>query len=174
MVWKIVTSTSSTATPPRGCRTSSASPAAPTAANSPPWRDGGGSWVRSSTPSAAARWGCGSSRISWRWLMELIPAIDLRHGRAVRLRQGDEARATVYGDDPVAVLESYARAGVSRVHVVDLDAALGEAPQRELIGRMAGRAPIQLGGGLRGREAVEWALPGGGGGGVPRAAGGGG
>src|SRR4051794_9328339 len=69
--------------------------------------------------------------------MELIPAIDLRHGRAVRLRQGDDARATVYGDDPVAVLESYARAGVSRVHVVDLDAALGEAPQRELIERMA-------------------------------------
>src|SRR3954447_2863543 len=159
MVWKTVTSTSSTATPPKGCRTSSASPAAPTAANSPPWRDGGGSWVRSSTPSAAARWGCGSSRISWRWLMELIPAIDLRHGRAVRLRQGDDARATVYGDDPVAVLESSAKAGVSRVHVVALDAALGEAPQRELIERMAAvGTPLQLGGGLRDREAIDWAL----------------
>jgi phosphoribosylformimino-5-aminoimidazole carboxamide ribotide isomerase len=61
--------------------------------------------------------------------MELIPAIDLRHGRAVRLRQGDDARATVYGDDPVAVLASYVRAGVARVHVVDLDAALGEPPR---------------------------------------------
>jgi len=91
--------------------------------------------------------------------MELIPAIDLRHGRAVRLRQGDEARATVYGDDPVAVLDAYARAGVARVHVVDLDAALGEAPQRELIGKMAGLGvPIQLGGGLRDREAIDWAL----------------
>jgi phosphoribosylformimino-5-aminoimidazole carboxamide ribotide isomerase len=91
--------------------------------------------------------------------MELIPAIDLRHGRAVRLRQGDDARATVYGEDPVAVLESYARAGVSRVHVVDLDAALGEAPQRGLIERMAASgARIQLGGGLRGREAIDWAL----------------
>jgi phosphoribosylformimino-5-aminoimidazole carboxamide ribotide isomerase len=91
--------------------------------------------------------------------MELIPAIDLRHGRAVRLRQGDDARATVYGDDPVAILESYAEAGVARVHVVDLDAALGEPPQRELIGRMAATgARIQLGGGLRGREAIDWAL----------------
>jgi phosphoribosylformimino-5-aminoimidazole carboxamide ribotide isomerase len=92
--------------------------------------------------------------------MELIPAIDLRHGRAVRLRQGDDARATVYGDDPVAVLESYARAGVARVHVVDLDAALGERPQRGLIERMAASAGVrlQLGGGLRDREAIDWAL----------------
>lgn len=91
--------------------------------------------------------------------MELIPAIDLRHGRAVRLRQGDAARETVYGDDPVSVLAAYARAGVALVHVVDLDAALGEAPQRELIGRMAGTgARIQLGGGLRDREAIDWAL----------------
>lgn len=91
--------------------------------------------------------------------MELIPAIDLRHGRAVRLRQGDDARATIYGDDPVALLESYARAGVARVHVVDLDAALGEVPQRELIGRMAKTgARIQLGGGLRDRGAIDWAL----------------
>lgn len=92
--------------------------------------------------------------------MELLPAIDLRHGRAVRLRQGDDARATVYGDDPVAVLEGYARAGVARVHVVDLDAALGDPPQRELIGRMAalGSVRVQLGGGLRDRAAIDWAL----------------
>jgi phosphoribosylformimino-5-aminoimidazole carboxamide ribotide isomerase len=91
--------------------------------------------------------------------MELIPAIDLRHGRAVRLRQGDDAQATVYGDDPVAVLEAYARAGVFRVHVVDLDAALGEASQRDLIERMtAVGVRVQLGGGLRSREAIEWAV----------------
>lgn len=95
--------------------------------------------------------------------MELIPAIDLRHGRAVRLSQGDDDRATIYGDDPVAVLESYARAGVARVHVVDLDAALGEPPQRGLVERMAAvgapmRTRIQLGGGLRDREAIDWAL----------------
>ncbi|HKI00878.1 MAG TPA: 1-(5-phosphoribosyl)-5-[(5-phosphoribosylamino)methylideneamino] imidazole-4-carboxamide isomerase [Thermoanaerobaculia bacterium] len=91
--------------------------------------------------------------------MELIPAIDLRRGRAVRLRQGDDTRATVYGDDPVAVLEAYAGAGVARVHVVDLDAALGEAPQRELIERMAATGiRIQLGGGLRDRASIDWAL----------------
>jgi phosphoribosylformimino-5-aminoimidazole carboxamide ribotide isomerase len=92
--------------------------------------------------------------------MELLPAIDLRRGQAVRLQQGDDARATVYGDDPVALLESYARAGVARVHVVDLDAALGEAPQRALIERMAALSTprIQLGGGLRDREAIDWAL----------------
>jgi phosphoribosylformimino-5-aminoimidazole carboxamide ribotide isomerase len=92
--------------------------------------------------------------------IQLFPAIDLRHGRAVRLRQGDDARATVYGDDPVAILEGYARAGVEWVHVVDLDAALGESPQSELIGRMAaaGAARIQLGGGLRDRAAVERVL----------------
>jgi phosphoribosylformimino-5-aminoimidazole carboxamide ribotide isomerase len=93
--------------------------------------------------------------------VELIPAIDLRHGRAVRLRQGDDARATVFGEDPVALLAAYVRAGVSRVHVVDLDAALGEPPQPELIERMAAAAAdtkLQLGGGLRGREAIDWAL----------------
>lgn len=92
--------------------------------------------------------------------MELLPAIDLRRGQAVRLQQGDDARATVYGDDPVALLETYARAGVALVHVVDLDAALGEAPQRGLIERMAalGTPRIQLGGGLRDREAIDWAL----------------
>lgn len=91
--------------------------------------------------------------------MELLPAIDLRHGRAVRLRQGDDTRATVYGDDPLAVLDGYVRAGASRVHVVDLDATFGEPPQRELIARMTGRgAAVQLGGGLRDRDAIRWAL----------------
>lgn len=92
--------------------------------------------------------------------MELLPAIDLRRGQAVRLRQGDDARATVYGGDPLEILERYARAGVERVHVVDLDAAMGEPAQRELIGRLAasGVAKIQLGGGLRDRASVEQAL----------------
>jgi cyclase len=92
--------------------------------------------------------------------MELLPAIDLRRGRAVRLRQGDDARATDYGD-PFVVLAALARAGVRRVHLVDLDAALGEAPQRELIAALAaspGAPAVQLGGGLRDRAAVAWAL----------------
>jgi cyclase len=89
---------------------------------------------------------------------DLLPAIDLRHGRAVRLRQGDAARETVYAEDPVALVSFYKDAGVRRVHVVDLDAAFGEAPQRALIERMAALLPVQLGGGLRDNEAIAWAL----------------
>jgi cyclase len=74
------------------------------------------------------------------------------------LRQGDAARETVYADDPVALVASYKEAGVRRVHVVDLDAAFGEPPQRALIERMAALLPVQLGGGLRDREAIAWAL----------------
>src|SRR5579864_7030837 len=108
--------------------------------------------------------------------MDLLPAIDLRHGRVVRLRQGDDSRTTEYAGDPLAVAASFAAAGARRIHVVDLDAALGEPPQRALIERLAAalatgggngaraaraggaRVGLQLGGGLRDRAAVEWAL----------------
>lgn len=94
---------------------------------------------------------------------ELLPAVDLRDGRVVRLVRGDDARRTDYGDEPAAVLERYRRAGVSRAHVVDLDAALGHPPQRALLERLAGLDParrpaLQLGGGLRDAGAVTWAL----------------
>lgn len=91
--------------------------------------------------------------------MDLLPAIDLRSGRAVRLLQGDDARATIYGEDPLAVVDGYVQAGARIIHVVDLDATFGGPPQRELISRMTGRgAAVQLGGGLRDRDAVCWAL----------------
>jgi phosphoribosylformimino-5-aminoimidazole carboxamide ribotide isomerase len=95
--------------------------------------------------------------------MELLPALDLRHGRVVRLLRGDPGRETVYGEDPEAVLAAYAAAGVARAHLVDLDAALGEPPQRALVERLAGlaagrRPDLQLGGGLRDAGAVGWAL----------------
>jgi imidazole glycerol-phosphate synthase subunit HisF len=109
--------------------------------------------------------------------MDLLPAIDLRHGRVVRLRQGDDSRTTEYASDPLAVAAAFAAAGARRIHVVDLDAALGEPPQRALIARLAAalaagidgegssaartggaRVGVQLGGGLRDRAAVEWAL----------------
>jgi cyclase len=90
--------------------------------------------------------------------IDLLPAIDLRHGRAVRLRQGDAARETVYADDPAALAAAYRDAGVRRVHVVDLDAAFGEPAQRGLIEKMAAILPVQLGGGLRDGAAVAWAL----------------
>lgn len=94
---------------------------------------------------------------------QFLPAIDLRGGKVVRLTQGDAARATVYGDDPEAVLRSFADAGVERAHVVDLDAALGDGPQRALVARLcavpAGERPaIQLGGGLRDVDSVRAAL----------------
>lgn len=87
-------------------------------------------------------------------VVDLYPAIDLRGGRVVRLTKGDYAAETVYGDDPVAVAESFAAAGARWIHVVDLDAARsGDAVNREVVGRIAtalqGRAALQNGGGVR-------------------------
>ena len=109
--------------------------------------------------------------------MQLIPAIDLRNGKVVRLVQGDDARRKSYEVDPFDVLRQYAEAGVPLVHVVDLDAALGEEPQRDLITALveAGQAGcgspgsaragyghpgtgIELGGGLGDHDSVAWAL----------------
>ncbi len=86
--------------------------------------------------------------------MELYPAIDLRGGRCVRLRQGDYADETVYSADPVAMAEAFAAAGARWIHVVDLDAARsGDPVNREVVGRIVtavgGRAQIQTGGGVR-------------------------
>ena len=93
--------------------------------------------------------------------MQLLPAIDLRGGQVVRLERGDDGRRTVYDADPGNALRRYREAGVFRIHVVDLDAAFGGAPQRELVADLALRAApgsIQLGGGLRDRASVEWAF----------------
>jgi len=87
-------------------------------------------------------------------MIELYPAIDLRSGRVVRLRHGDYATETVYGDDPVAVATAFADAGAGWIHVVDLDAARsGEAVNRAVVtavaAAVAGRARVQTGGGVR-------------------------
>lgn len=84
----------------------------------------------------------------------LYPSIDLRGGHVVRLRQGDYAAETVYGDDGVAVATSFAEQGATWVHVVDLDAArTGEATNRDVVAAIAaavaGRAAVQTGGGVR-------------------------
>jgi phosphoribosylformimino-5-aminoimidazole carboxamide ribotide isomerase len=86
--------------------------------------------------------------------MELFPAIDVRGGKAVRLVQGDYGRETVYGDDPVALAESFAAAGARWIHVVDLDAArTGDPVNRPVVAAIAaavkGRARVQTGGGVR-------------------------
>ena len=138
--------------------------------------------------------------------MQLLPAIDLRGGQVVRLERGDDQRRTVYDADPGNALRRYLEAGVTRIHVVDLDAAFGNPPQRELVEKLLGSASakelgslartpqkagetpahpvsrtasalgtpasrrhlvetaprrsvsLQLGGGLRDRESVEWAF----------------
>lgn len=96
--------------------------------------------------------------------MIVIPAIDLQGGRAVRLAQGDRERATIYDTDPLRIVDSYANAGVTLMHVVDLDGAFaGEATQRAHIAKLCAHAhtrgmSIQVGGGLRDADAVARAL----------------
>jgi len=94
--------------------------------------------------------------------VDLLPAIDLRNGRVVRLSQGEAARETVYGDDPVSVAERFVAEGARWVHVVDLDRAFGEGDNSDLVGRViaaaAGRARVQVGGGLRALDRIEQAL----------------
>jgi phosphoribosylformimino-5-aminoimidazole carboxamide ribotide isomerase len=94
--------------------------------------------------------------------VELIPSIDLRGGRVVRLAQGDYARETVYDADPVEQARRFAGAGVRRIHVVDLDAARdgGEGNAeivRSILAAVPG-TPVQVGGGMRSRKRVDAAL----------------
>jgi len=84
----------------------------------------------------------------------LYPSIDLRGGHVVRLRQGDYAAETIYGDDPVAVAVDFCAQGATWIHVVDLDAArTGEATNRPAVAAIAaavaGMAAVQTGGGVR-------------------------
>lgn len=84
--------------------------------------------------------------------MELYPAIDVRGGHCVRLHQGDFARETVYGDDPVAQARHFAAAGAPWIHVVDLDASRGQGSNRDAVTAIAAAVaptPVQTGGGVR-------------------------
>lgn len=93
--------------------------------------------------------------------MELIPAIDLRDGRCVRLYQGDFAQTTVYSDDPVAVARRWELQGATRLHVVDLDGARNGRPANSAAVLAIVRGitiPVQLGGGLRREEDISSAL----------------
>ncbi len=90
--------------------------------------------------------------------MIVIPAIDLQGGRCVRLRQGDFDQATVYGEDPLAVAETWRRGGAQRLHVVDLDGSREGRPcNGEVIRRLAANqaVPLEVGGGIRDMETVE-------------------
>jgi len=92
----------------------------------------------------------------------VIPAIDLRGGRCVRLHQGRSDRETVFSDDPVAVALQWKELGAERLHVVDLDGAFaGEPRQTALVAKIVATMapiPVEVGGGLRDLRAVEAAL----------------
>src|ERR671911_1212014 len=95
--------------------------------------------------------------------MIVIPAIDLRGGRAVRLRRGDPSDETWYANDPVEVAERFQEQGARRLHVIDLDAALGEGDNREAIRDIchAVVVPVQVGGGIRSLDAASEGIEGG-------------
>jgi phosphoribosylformimino-5-aminoimidazole carboxamide ribotide isomerase len=90
--------------------------------------------------------------------MLLIPAIDLKDGKCVRLRQGRMEDETVFSDDPVAVAGRWVEAGARRLHIVDLNGAFaGEPVNAEVIHRICAaypELPIQVGGGIRDEETV--------------------
>lgn len=90
--------------------------------------------------------------------MEVIPAIDIKGGKCVRLYQGDYGRETVFSDDPVTVAKNWAGQGVPRLHVIDLDGAKeGTLTNIELVGQIALAVdiPMQLGGGIRTLESAR-------------------
>jgi phosphoribosylformimino-5-aminoimidazole carboxamide ribotide isomerase len=94
--------------------------------------------------------------------MLIIPAIDLREGKCVRLTQGRADKATIYGDDPVDVARMFEQAGAHMLHVVDLDGAFSKAnsPNRKLLGEIirAVSIPVQFGGGIRTRRDARHVL----------------
>ncbi len=91
--------------------------------------------------------------------MLLIPAIDIKGGECVRLRQGRMDDVTVFGADPAEMAQRWIDAGAERLHVVDLDGATkGEPVNLEAISRIcevAGEIPVQVGGGIREEDDVE-------------------
>ncbi len=91
--------------------------------------------------------------------MLLIPAIDLKDGKCVRLRQGRMEDSTIFSDDPVAMAERWVRAGARRLHVVDLNGAFaGQPVNAQVIRRIAQTfpdLPIQVGGGIRDEQAID-------------------
>jgi phosphoribosylformimino-5-aminoimidazole carboxamide ribotide isomerase len=92
--------------------------------------------------------------------MLLIPAIDLKDGKCVRLRQGDMSDATVFSEDPVAMARHWVEQGARRLHVVDLNGArsgrpVNEAVIKRMIKAVGDDIPVQLGGGIRDLDTIE-------------------
>jgi len=92
--------------------------------------------------------------------MLLIPAIDLKDGKCVRLKQGAMDKVTVFSDDPAATAERWLKLGARRLHVVDLNGAAAGRPKNEsaikaIAAAVGDKLPIQLGGGIRDLDTVE-------------------
>ena len=92
--------------------------------------------------------------------MLIIPAIDLKDGRCVRLQQGDMDSATVFSEDPVAMAHHWRSLGAKRLHIVDLNGAVAGKPRnekviREMVQAVGDALPIQLGGGIRDLDTIE-------------------
>ncbi len=92
--------------------------------------------------------------------MLLIPAIDLKDGKCVRLQQGDMNASTTFGEDPAAMARRWLDAGARHLHLVDLNGAfagkpVNEAAVKAILAEVAGEIPVQLGGGLRDLDTIE-------------------
>lgn len=93
--------------------------------------------------------------------MQILPAIDLRGGQCVRLRQGDYNQETVFSDDPVSMAETWQSQGAHILHLVDLDGAkLGQPVNHEVVRKIVQtlNIPCQLGGGIRNEDAIKLLL----------------
>ena len=92
--------------------------------------------------------------------MLLIPAIDLKDGHCVRLRQGDMSESTVFSDNPAAMARRWIDAGARRLHLVDLNGAFAGKPVNEsavkaILAEVGDEIPVQLGGGIRDLDTIE-------------------
>ena len=92
--------------------------------------------------------------------MLLIPAIDLKDGRCVRLQQGDMQASTVFSEDPAAMARRWLNAGARRLHLVDLNGAFAGKPQnfaavKSILKAVGDEIPVQLGGGIRDLDTIE-------------------
>jgi len=92
--------------------------------------------------------------------MLLIPAIDLKDGQCVRLKQGDMDQSTVFGEDPAAIARSWVDKGARRVHLVDLNGAFAGKPKNEqairaILKSVGSQVDVQLGGGIRDLDTIE-------------------
>src|SRR5213592_1044505 len=92
--------------------------------------------------------------------MQIIPAIDIKDGHCVRLKQGDMHAVTVFSEDPAAMAQHWLELGATRLHLVDLNGAVAGKPRnelaiREVVSVIGEEIPVQLGGGIRDLDTIE-------------------